>query len=498
MITSAKEVMHKGWPIVAVPHRPDEVLVLRNMGYNPPDPLPMYYDFPGGKTPFKAQISTANFASMNSRCFILNSMGTGKTISSLWAADYMQRIKRVNRILVACPLSTMQDTWANEAFYNFPDKTVVVIYGTAKQRLKRLEQEADIYIINTDGVEIIADALAKRPDIDLIIIDELALYRNASTNRWKAMNRVCNKQTPRKVWGMTGAPMPHLPTDVWSQIRLVTPTSTAISSSFVRFRELVMRPVGPHKWVPKEDAVQTVFGLMQPSIRFALDDCLDLPPQTLVTREVELTPEQKKAYKDMMKRLKTEYANGEILAVNAAVKAAKLLQISLGVAYGPNKELVVIPSQHRINVLREIIEESEGKVIVFVPLTGALEYVAEQLRSEWTVATVSGATSKSQRDEIFHNFQRSKDPHVLVANPSTMSHGLTLTAATTIVWCGPTNSNDTYVQACARVRRPGQKRTTVIVHLVGSPIERVIFERLQGKQELQNVLLDLLKEQKDD
>jgi SNF2 family DNA or RNA helicase len=148
-----------------------------------------------------------------------------------------------------------------------------------------------------------------------------------------------------------------------------------------------------------------------------------------------------------------------------------------------------------MDVLKEVIEESEGKVLVFVPLTGALDMVAEELRKDYTVATVHGGTSKADRDTAFHNFQNSDDPHIIVANPGTMSHGLTLTAATTIVWYGPTVSNDTYVQACARVRRPGQTRTTVIVHIVSSDIERRIFERLQGKQRMQNILLDLLKDQ---
>jgi SNF2 family DNA or RNA helicase len=75
-----------------------------------------------------------------------------------------------------------------------------------------------------------------------------------------------------------------------------------------------------------------------------------------------------------------------------------------------------------------------------------------------------------------------------------MSHGLTLTAATNIIWFAPIYSNDVYEQACARVRRPGQTKTTVIVHLAGSEIERRIYQRLQTKQKLQGLLLDMMKE----
>jgi SNF2 family DNA or RNA helicase len=94
-----------------------------------------------------------------------------------------------------------------------------------------------------------------------------------------------------------------------------------------------------------------------------------------------------------------------------------------------------------------------------VPLTGALNAVASDLRKHWSVEIVDGSVSVTQRNRIFADFRRSKDPHVLVANAGAMSHGLTLTEASTIVWYAPTNSNDTYNQANARIVRPGQERS---------------------------------------
>lgn len=495
VIPTAKIIQHNGYPLVAVPHRPDETRVLRNLGFEVPDPLPFYYTWPGSFKPFTAQEKTATFMSMHDRCFVLNSMGMGKTVTALWAYDYMKNSKQVNKVLIVCPLSTMEDTWAKEIFRTFPERTVSVLYGTRERRLKLLKQDSDIYIINTDGLKSIKFELDKRPDINLIIVDEIAVYRNAGTDRWKDLNTVVNKQTLRKAWGLTGAPIPHEPTDAWAQVKIIHPDSPTLPKYFSRFKEATMRQVTPFKWVAKDNVLDIVYEVMQPSIRFALDDCIDLPPQTFITREVVQTPEQKKAYKTMLNSLKAELEGGSITAVNEAVKAGKLLQIILGVAYGENKERIVIPSGPRIDVLKEVIEESEGKVLVFIPLTGALEHVAAELAKDYNVAVVHGSTPKNQRDEIFHNFQTTKDPHIIVANPATMSHGLTLTAATTVVWYGPTVSNDTYVQACARVRRPGQTRTTVIVHLVSSEIERRIFARLQGKQKMQNILLEMLKEE---
>jgi SNF2 family DNA or RNA helicase len=497
VIPTAVVVDHKGQKLVAVPHRPDETRVLRNLGFDIPDPMPIHYVFPkvsGRHDPFAAQRDTASFLAMHSRAFCLNGMGTGKTNSALWAYDYLRRTKQVQKMLVVCPLSTMERTWADSVFNTFPHLDAVVLHGTRERRNKLLKQDVHVYIINIDGLAAIKDELAKRPDIDLIVVDELALARNSGTDRWKLLNTICNKQSVRRVWGMTGSPTPNAPTDAWAQCRLVTPDNSSVPKYFGAFRDRVMRQLTQFKWVNRPEANDVVWQMMQPAIRFSLDDCTDLPEQTFITREVEMTPEQKKAYKDMLSKLATDYQGGQILAVNEAVKANKLIQIACGVAYGTNGEEVVIPSKPRMDVLKEVIESSEGKVIVFVPLTAALESVAAELSKDWTVEVVHGQTSKSERDRIFGEFQRTPDPRVLVANAAAMSHGLTLTEATTIVWYAPVHSNETYEQACARVRRPGQTRTTVIVHICGSDVERRVYKRLQDKQSMQGLLLDMMKE----
>ena len=497
VIPTAKMISHKGQDIVAVPHRPDETRILRQLGYDAPDPMKMHYEWPkasGKFTPFAAQIETANFVTMHNRCFILNSMGTGKTVSSLWAYDYMLSRKQVKKALIVCPLSTMERTWADEIFKTFPHLDAQVLYGSRERRQKLLREEAHLYIINIDGLKTIEEDLKKRPDIDLLIIDEVAMFRNGSTNRWKTMNAIANKQTQRRIWALTGMPTPNAPTDAWAQCKLVSPNSTLVPSYFTKARDALMRQISPFKWVARDNANDVVKEWMQPAIRYSLDDCTDLPPQIFMNRDVEMSDEQKKAYKEMLNKLKTEVAGGEVLAVNEAVKANKLVQIACGMAYAADGSTISIPCNHRIEVLKEVIEESEGKVIVFVPLTAVLEHVAEQLKHHWEVAIVHGETPKNQRDEIFDSFQKRPDPHVIVANPGTMSHGLTLTAATTIIWYAPVHSNDTYEQACARVRRPGQSRTTVIVHIAASEVERRIYERLKTKQKMQGLLLDMMKD----
>lgn len=478
-----------------MPHRPDETRVLRSLGFDVPAPMQLYYDFPAKFKPFEAQRISAEFATMNNRCFILNSMGLGKTITTLWAFDYLKKCHQVKSMLVVCPLSTLERTWGDEIFFSFPQYKVNTLYGTRDKRLKLLEDPADIYLVNTDGAKIIADALADRKDIDLVVIDELALMRTKTTDRWKALDKICNKQTPRKVWGLTGSPIPNSPADAFAQIKLVTPNSKLVPKYFTAFKNEVMYQVNQFKWLPKPGAADRVHEAMQPAVRFSIDECLDLPPQVFTTKTAELTSEQSKAYKSMLSSLQAEYEEGKITAVNEAIKASKLMQIALGWVYGESETVIELPSSKRLEVLLETVEASEGKSIVFVPFTAALNKVSEFLTSKGiSNEIVDGSTPKPERDRIFGLFQRTDDPKVIVANPQAMSHGLTLTAATTIVWYGPVHSNEIYQQACARVRRPGQKHTTVIVHIVSTKYEEKVYERLRNKQSLQGTLLDLMRD----
>lgn len=490
VIPTARKFKYRGKVLVAVPHRDDETKILRNMGFDAPPPISYYYDWPG-KKPYAHQEVTAGFLTLHNRAFCLNDMGSGKTLSVLWAYDFMRRRKRVNKMLVVTPMSTMTRTWGDEIFSNFPDLTYTVLHGTKSKRLKLLEQEADIYIINHDGVKVIQHELAAREDIDVVVVDEVQqAASNASTERWKALHAVTHNR--EVVWGLTGTPTPNAPTEAWAQCRLICPER--VPKYFGRFRDLVMRKISEYKWLPRNNAMEVVAAAMQPSIRYRRDECIDLPPVTYETFEVEMSEEQRKAYKTMLANLAAEYEGNQITAVNEGVKAMKLVQIACGLVYGDEGKKVSIPAKHRLQQTKEIVEMSGSKTIVFVPFVGAVEMVAKYLSQYFTVEVIYGEVSKSERDRIFAAFQRTPNPHVLVAQPAAMSHGLTLTAASTIVWYAPVASNGTYEQANARITRPGQKLNQLIAHIEGSPIERKIYERLQQRGSMQGLLLSLLKD----
>lgn len=480
------------WHVAAVPHTVEATRLLRNVGLDVPAPVSSRYRWPGRFTPFDHQRVTTEFLTMNRRGFCLNGMGTGKTLSNVWAADYLMREGEVHKCLIVAPLSTLERVWADELFFTLPDRSFAVLHGTRNKRMELLEQDHDFYIINHDGIQIIAEQLAERHDIDLIIIDECAVYRNARTKRWRTMNYVLNKQgVDRWVWGLTGTPTPNAPTDAYGQMKLIKPEN--YRGSFTTFRDDAMLQVNQFRWVPRRGAEDLVHQILSPAIRFALEDCIDLPPTIRQDRQCALSAMQTKHYKELMDEALTIVGGSEITAVNAAVLVNKLVQAACGVLYSSDGSVQEIDFGPRLALLKEVIEECSEKVIVFVPLSGVLHALRRELAKDWTVEVVDGSVSATRRNQIFHEFQNEKHPRILLANAGTMAHGLTLTAASMIIWYAPTNNNDTYNQANARIVRPSQKNVTNIVHMYATAGERNTYKALWEKTRMQDVVLDLVR-----
>lgn len=472
-----------------VPHTHAVVRLARNLGLKAPAPIMAQYKWRGSK-PFRTQRVTASMLTMNSRAYVLSEMGTGKTRATLYALDFLMHTKEIEAALVVAPLSTLSTVWDNEIFKYFNHLSVGILHGTKEQRLKVLAQPHDIYVINHDGLKTLLPELVATRRIGAVVVDELATFRNATTDRWKALAAVIAKRL--FVWGLTGSPTPNAPTDAWAQIRLLTPER--VTGSFKRFKEATMIPVTTFRWIPKKNAKETVYEAMQPAVRFTRDDCVELPPVSYVTREAPLSPEQKRVYTEMMAKLKMSFAEGEVKATNEGVLMSKLLQITTGFVYTKAGTTVELDNAPRMAALKEFLDEAEGKIIVFVDFIHASKMVAEELRSDgYQVAQVSGETPKNERDLIFAAFQSADTPRVIVAHPRAMAHGLTLTAANVIVWFSPTTSLETYEQACARITRPGQTRKQLIAHITGSAVETKLYKRLQQKASLQGALLEMFE-----
>jgi SNF2 family DNA or RNA helicase len=475
-----------------VPHGPAEVKILKSVGMDVPSSL-VHYDWCGWQ-PFNIQIITTEMLVSNPRSYVLSSMGTGKTKCALWAFDHLRRTHAVRRMLVIAPLSTLHFTWGNEILTTVPHFKFAVLHGSREKRLKLLAEPHDIYIINHDGFKIIRDEVAKRQDIDLIVIDELAKCRNNS-DRTKRIASVTRFKP--YVWGMTGAPTPNAPTDTYWQAKVVTPAG--VPKYWKWFRDELMYRVSEFKWLPKPNANEKALAVLQPSVRFTLDDVTELP--TFVSRniEVDMGMHQKRVYKDIASAAYSLAKEGKITAENAAGVMTKLLQISLGWVYADKHKVVRLDPEARIQALIDICEAAEHKVLIFVPFKHALAGLEQELRAAGRdVAVVSGSTPMSERSRIFNAFQSTGQYTDLLAHPACVAHGLTLTAATTAVWFGPITSSEIYEQANFRIRRVGQQHRQLFLHLQGSPVEKKLYALLINKVRVQDRLLQLIEEASQD
>ena len=450
------------------------------------------YSWPGPFKPLKHQVVTTKFAIDNNRCFILNDMGTGKTASSLWAADYLMSQGLVRKTLVVAPLSTLERVWRDESFKLLTHRRTQLLYGSAERRRKLYDERWDIGIINFDGIKVLADRIEADRELDLFIVDEATAYRNAQTARWKLFNRLTKDR--KRVWLMTGTPCPQDPTDAFGLAKLLGGSN--VPKFFGSWKRATMRQISEFKWVPKPDGYAKAFQLLQPAVRFKKEDCLDLPPMTFQSWEVELTKAQQTAYRDMQKKMKVEWSNhGESLpAVNAADKINKLRQIACGVVKDTQTgEYIGLPCRHRIDAVLDAIEMAAAKVIVVVPFKGAIQHVAREIKKHYTCAVINGDVSPRKRGQIIREFCEANDPHVLLVHPKVMAHGLTLTVADTMVFYAPIYSNEETQQVIQRINRPGQTRSMTVVQLGATSLEWSIYQAVDRRAEGENFLLSLYR-----
>ena len=471
----------------------DEITLLNqliNTNKNIPSPITKEYEWAGLYEPFDHQRVTSEFLSITKRGFCFNEAGTGKTSSALWAADYLMNKGKVKRVLIICPLSIMYSAWQGDIFNTCMHRTSQVCHGTKEKRQLIINGEYEFIIINYDGVAIVRDDI-KRANFDLIIVDEANAYKSTSTSRWKTLAKILTPRT--RLWMMTGTPASQSPEDAYGLAKLVCPER--VPKFKTAWRDKVMYQISRFRWLPRPTSKDEVFNALTPAIRFAKDECLDLPDVMYQTRDIKLTAQANKYYIQLKNQALIETAGEQISAVNAASGMNKLLQISGGAVYTDTKETITFDIKPRLNALLEAVEETSHKVLVFVPYRHTINIVSEFLSKNNIVnELIHGDVSARERANIISRFQTAENPRVLVIQPQSASHGVTLTAANVVVFWSPVMSVEVYLQCIARMDRVGQKNKMTVVHLQGSAVEKRMYAMLRGKVDQHTKLVDLYRE----
>jgi len=343
-VPEAREVKRGTWQVPDTPEIRDRLSRI-DMPFDEPANV-VDYDWPGPYTPMAHQVETMKFLLTHRRGLVANDMGTGKTLSALWAIDYLMRQGKVVRALIVCPKSTMRMVWADEVFRTLAPRgvTAAVLSAPAKNRWAGLAGSDPICIVNPEGLPDLYDRM--RGMFDVVVLDEAALFRNPQAQRYKKLSRwlaYSNNQDVR-LWLLTGTPTPNAPTDAWALAKLLK--SPMVPRSFTAARDVLMYQAypGSFKWLPRKGASDLVARMLQPSIRYVREDCIDLPPTTTQSHEVSLSVEQARVYEKMVKQYVVECGGGEIVAVNEAVKGSRLLQIGCPTGSADGNESRVVPA----------------------------------------------------------------------------------------------------------------------------------------------------------
>lgn len=512
----------------AVPNRLQCLQVLA--WYRWPVPMAMTddnYDWPiePGKKPLPHQKIYANFTVLHPRMFNLGDPGSMKTLATLWAMDFlMLQAKERFRALIIAPLTILETVWSAGIYRNLLGRrTFEVLTGDGDRRMKLLERDVDCYIINLDGLKVGAHirrkmdprrpnqkrveldgfsaALAARNDIKMVVLDEASGFKDYTTARHVCGTMIFGKVPHLKQ--LTGSPTPNRPTDAYGLAKL---SNNAYGKSFKGFQMETMLKVSEFKWVPQKDGYDKAKRLLTPAVRFALSELWDGPPMTFQRRKVDLTDEQKKLMVSLKSDLQVIVKSGHAIdAANESAARQKFIQISMGAVYDSNHATHLVDAHPRYNELEDIIDSTERKVLIFVPITSVVHEIVKYLKAawrkrqgcKWTCDYINGEVPAKQRPGIINAFVNNPDFKAVIVDPQATAHGINeFVVADTVVWFGATDKAELWIQGNARVRRPGQKYPSTCFQLVSNKLEEEIFTRLETNTSMQGLMLTAIREGK--
>lgn len=471
-------------------------------------PMIRDYEFSGRYKPYVHQLKICSFLTTNKRALCFADMGTGKSLAVVHCIKYLLSIGEIKRALIIAPLSTLTRTWVDEFFNVDPSITVTKLHGPKAKRVELAANGAQVHVINYEGISVIHNEI-KANNYDCVVIDEVTSYSNHESKRWKEAYNLL-KDT-KYVWGLTGTPILRGVIAAYGQAALVVPHNVKFRS-FWEFRNSVQRKINDFLWVDRPEAHDIAFSMLRPAISIKKKDCIDLPSMVHVYREVELDKGQKAFYVKLKEESLVKDELMQVTAVNAAVLAGKLIQVATGCIYDDDGRALEFDVSGRINETIDFIQKArneastadKGKTIVFAPFKHTAALIRKKLSESKIIVDgkerkikaeiIDGDVSAKRRDDIFGRFKEDNSLDVIVAIPQTMSHGLTLTNASCIVWFGPCTSAETYAQACNRIDRPGQTESMTIVHLYSTPAEWKLYSNLRENKKSENYLLTFYKD----
>lgn len=429
----------------------------------------------------------------NKRFGLFLDMGLGKTVSTLTAIEQLKYdYLDVDKVLVIAPKRVAEDTWAQEVdkWTHLTHLDVSLVLGTPKQREQALEKNADIYVTNKENTKWICERFKKDWPFDMVVIDELSTFKNSDSQRFK----ILKKKWPlfNRFVGLTGTPAPKNIMDLWAQIYLID-GGERLGKFKTHFRQRYFYPthkVAEHtfNWELKNGAKDEIYKMISDvTVSMESKDYLKMPERVDTVKEAKLSKKERALYDELEQNMVIENDiddDKDIVALNSASLSNKLLQMSNGAVYADDGSITHIHDK-KLELLDEIVEESQGQPILVMY---NYKHDKERLLERYSFAETLDSDDYMER-------WNNGEIQMLITHPASAGHGLNLQYGGSImVWFGLTWNLEYYEQANARLYRQGQKKTTVIHHLLTeNSIDQKVYESLKNKKLGQNELMNAVK-----
>ena len=440
--------------------------------------------------PYDYQIYATNFIKTHKEAVLLLDVGLGKTSCALTAIKDLLDSGEVKKVLVIAPLRVAKITWSDEIqkWDHLSGLRYSVVVGTEKQRLKALEKDADIYIINRESVEWLIHKSFKKFNYDMLVIDELSSFKSYSAKRFKALMNMRHRLN--RVVGLTATPSSNSLLDLFSEYKLID-GGVRLGQYITHYREKYFDPdkrnanvIFSYKLKPfAEEAIYSKIDDITISMKAV--DYLKMPPILYNEIKVELDQKERKIYEILKKDMIVALEDKEIDAMNAASLSNKLLQMANGSVYGEEKEVIHLHDK-KLDALEEIVEAANGNSVLCAQW---YKHDLERIKARF------GDKCQEINSEASIRKWNSGDIQIGLIHPMSAGHGLNLQSGGSIlVWFGLTWSLELYQQTIGRLYRQGQTRSVIIHHIVSKDtIDERVMLALKNKEVSQDALIRAVK-----
>ena len=452
--------------------------------------------------PYKHQLKALE-VSYNKKSFaLLMDMGTGKSKVLIDTIAHLDGIDEINSVLILAPKGVYKNWVGKEIPAHLPDsvKHKVAYWASpltnkhkdAIRDIWRPDEHLHIFVMNIEALstgkaeEVATKFIASHGGATLIAIDESTVIKNHKARRSKAAVRLSKRCKYQRI--LTGSPITKTPLDLFSQFQFLGEELLGFKSFYAfcaRYADIIKRSAagGSHQYnqiLGFRNLDELTNSIKPHSYRVTKEECLDLPEKTYTMRSIELTSEQKNMYNQMKKTAVTLLDNMEMVTANAVItQLLRLHQISCGFVNTDDGNIIEIKN-NRMSELLAILEELNGKAIIWANYRHdilAIEKEITKVYGSKSVATYFGDTDGEERQNIVDRFQEDKELRFFIGQPRTGGYGLTLTAASTVIYYSNSYDLEVRLQSEDRAHRIGQSNAVTYIDLIA---QKTVDEKIVG------------------